>query len=486
MSLAASQTTSGTFADARIAASNVTQHQAALTILESQITDSTLLSRNASNETITGSWQFNNPIVTATPSSGSHATTKDYVDQAIAGLSWKNSVNVATTANITLSGTQTIDGVAVVAGNRVLVKNQSTQAENGVYVVAAGAWTRATDFDQTSPIDEVNSAAVFVRGGTAQADTAWTQTAPVVSIGSDAIVFSQFAGANTYIGGSGMTLSGNAFSVGTASSSRIVINTDDIDLALVSNSGTGTFQKLATDSYGRVTGTTAVVAGDITTLVNATYVAKAGDTMTGALNAPRLNLLNTGATDSILSFGIGGAGATGFIGMSGAAGTIINTSAVGDLLYRTVSKAHRFSVDAGATAAMTIASSGAITTSGTFTAGGIISSNDNITAGAGSNTLGAAQQMLGAGTFTVANLVGGQGFGGRMVLITGADISGVSFAATYIVAVIVAGGGGAVVAATLLARAGSTTPTIAFGNSGNTIQVTLGSGANLAYTRVVG
>ena len=289
LSIAAGQTTSGTFADARIAASNVTQHQAALTILETQITNGSLLARLADNETITGAYQFNNPIVTATPISGSHATTKDYVDQAIAGLSWKNSALVATTANITLTGLQTVDGVALVVGNRVLVKNQSTQAENGVYAVAASVWTRAADFDAVSPLDEVNSAAVFVRSGTTQADTAWTQTAPVVTIGSDAMVFAQFAGSNTFITGAGLTMTGNSFDVNTASAARIVVNTDNIDLATVTNSGLGTFQKLTTDAYGRVTGTTAVVAGDITPLVNATYVAKAGDTMTGNLSVTAIS-----------------------------------------------------------------------------------------------------------------------------------------------------------------------------------------------------
>lgn len=283
LSIGTSQTTSGTFADARIAASNVTQHQAALTILETQITNGALLARVGDNETITGAWQFNNALPVGTPSSSSHATTKAYVDAAINGLSWKNPVIAATTANITLSGAQTIDGVAVIAGQRVLVKNQSTQSQNGVYVVAAGAWTRAADFDQVTPADEVNSAAVFVQGGSLQADSAWTQTAPVASIGVDAMVFSQFA-AGGLIGGGGLTLTGNQLDIGTASSARIVINTDNIDLATVTNSGTGTFQKLTTDGYGRVTGTASVTAADITALTDATYVNVTGDTMTGALN----------------------------------------------------------------------------------------------------------------------------------------------------------------------------------------------------------
>lgn len=252
-------------------------------VTEAQVTDGILLARVADNETVSGAWQFNNPIVTATPVSGSHAATKDYVDQAVAGLSWKNSVLVATTANIALTGLQTIDGVALSTGQRVLVKNQSTASQNGVYVTSNGAWTRATDFDQISPLDEINSAAVFVRAGTTQADTSWTQTAAVVTVGTDAIVFAQFAGANTFAAGAGMTLTGNTFDVGTASASRIVVNTDNIDLATVTDSGSGTFKKVTVDAYGRTTGTSAVVASDITALVDSTYVKKAGDTMSGDL-----------------------------------------------------------------------------------------------------------------------------------------------------------------------------------------------------------
>lgn len=280
LSLSATQLTSGVLADARVQQSNVTQHQAALTIVETQIADGALLARNAGNETITGSWQFNNPLIVGTPSSGSHATTKDYVDTAIAGLSWKNSVVAASTVNLTLSGTQTIDGISVNVGQRVLVKNQSTASQNGVYVVASGAWTRATDFDQTAPIDEVNSAAVFVQGGTLQADTAWTQVSPVTTVGTDAMTFSQFAGSNTYFAGTGMSLTGNTFNVGTASTARIVVNADDIDLALLGTPVSASFVKLTTDAYGRVSATTQVVVGDITGILSYT-----GDVSTSGTTA---------------------------------------------------------------------------------------------------------------------------------------------------------------------------------------------------------
>ena len=321
LSLAATQVTSGTFADTRIAASNVTQHQAALTILETQITNGALLARLADNETITGSYQFNNPIVTATPISGSHATTKDYVDQAIAGLSWKNSVLVTTTANITLSGLQTIDGVAVVAGNRVLIKNQSTQSQNGVYVVAAGAWTRAADFDAVSPVDEVNSAAVFVRSGTTQADTAWTQTASIVTIGSDAMVFAQFAGSNLFIAGTGLTMTGNSFDVNTASAGRIVINVDSIDLAMAGVAGT--YTQVTTDAYGRVT------AG-----INPTTLAGYG--ITNGITAISVTTLNgvsatsSGGTAPALTFTLGAITPISVIASGAVAGSNLTGINTGD------------------------------------------------------------------------------------------------------------------------------------------------------------
>lgn len=91
-------------------------------------------------------------------------SARDAAQAAAAGMKWRPEVVVATTANITLSGTQTIDGVAVIAGDLVLVKNQTTTANNGVYVVAAGAWTRATDADTWSEL--VSQVRVVSRGST--------------------------------------------------------------------------------------------------------------------------------------------------------------------------------------------------------------------------------------------------------------------------------------------------------------------------------
>lgn len=105
------------------------------------------------------------------------------------GIAWKNPVKAATTANITLSAAQTIDGIALVAGDRVLVKNQTTQSQNGIYVVAAGAWTRATDADSSV---ELQNAVVSVDQGTVNADTSWRQSVDNVMVGSSNILWVAF------------------------------------------------------------------------------------------------------------------------------------------------------------------------------------------------------------------------------------------------------------------------------------------------------
>lgn len=128
----------------------------------------------------TGNQSMGNNRLTSvsTPSSGTDAANKDYVDNsittALSPFTAKGTVRGATTANITLSGTQTIDGLSIIANDRVLVKNQSAPAENGIYVCAAGSWSRSTDMDAWS---EIPGAWVTVQEGTANADTVWLATA---------------------------------------------------------------------------------------------------------------------------------------------------------------------------------------------------------------------------------------------------------------------------------------------------------------------
>lgn len=129
----------------------------------------------------------------AAPTADNDAARKADVDAARNGLDVKLSCRVATTANITLSGPQTIDGVSVVAGDRVLVKNQTTTSQNGIYLCAAGTWTRATDADSDA---EVNAGMfTFIEEGTTNADTGWVlSTNQPITVGTTGITFTQFSG----------------------------------------------------------------------------------------------------------------------------------------------------------------------------------------------------------------------------------------------------------------------------------------------------
>lgn len=195
------------------------------TVYAQAISSSGLLSANAGITIPTGQ------VITITdsPSVGTSAANKNYVDSVVAGLAWKNSVQAATTAAITLSGAQTIDGVSVIAGDRVLVKNQASVATNGIYVVAAGAWTRSTDMDSSTPINEFNGAGVHVVGGSTQSNTSWTVASTIVTVDTDAVNWAQFSGASVVAAGAGITLTGNTISItnATAVANLSGVNTGD-------------------------------------------------------------------------------------------------------------------------------------------------------------------------------------------------------------------------------------------------------------------
>jgi hypothetical protein len=167
----------------------------------------------------------------ANPTQSSDLATKAYVDSLSNGLDVKASVRAATTANITLSNTQTIDGVALSVGDRVLVKNQSTGSQNGIYVVASGSWTRAADFDNSPDVEVSPGTFFFVEEGTTQADNGYVvSNDTAITIGTTAITFSQFSGAGQITAGAGLTKSGNTLDVvGTAD--RITVATDSVDIA---------------------------------------------------------------------------------------------------------------------------------------------------------------------------------------------------------------------------------------------------------------
>lgn len=132
----------------------------------------------------------------ATPTGTADGATKGYVDNVAAGLrDPKDSCRVASTANVTLSGTQTIDGVSVIAGDRVLVKNQTTASENGIYVCAASAWARATDADSDAEV--TSGMSTYISEGSAGAGKTFVlSTADPITLGTTGLTFVQTGGAS--------------------------------------------------------------------------------------------------------------------------------------------------------------------------------------------------------------------------------------------------------------------------------------------------
>ena len=145
------------------------------------------------------------------------------VDNARVGIDAKESVVAATTANITLSNTQTVDGVALAVGNRVLVKNQTTATENGIYIVSGAAWTRATDA-VTGTLTP--GAFVFVESGSVNADSGWVlSTTGAITVGTTALSFAQFSGAGQIVAGNGLTKTGNTLDVGAGTGIAVAADT---------------------------------------------------------------------------------------------------------------------------------------------------------------------------------------------------------------------------------------------------------------------
>ena len=278
---------------------------------------------------------FNTVTISAAPTQASHAATKSYVDGLASGIDWHEAVDLATAAALpnspvydngssgvgaTLtSGTQArlvVDGANASTGDRVLVKNESTGANNGIYVVtaqgaaASSQWvlTRATDFDGGSTGEVVPGEAVLILNGSTNAKQGFvvTSTSDPHSIGSDTITFTQFTGTQAFTAGDGLTQTGNTIDVVTADSNRIVVNADSIDLATVytgetTGASTSTIvSALTVDDYGRITAmTTGTVHMDLNDLDDVTITgASSGEFLKwdGAawINAsiPEINTLN--------------------------------------------------------------------------------------------------------------------------------------------------------------------------------------------------
>jgi len=343
--------------------------------------------------------------ISSAPASANDIVNKQYVDYLAAGLSWKQPANAASTVNIaSLSGLQTVDTVALVAGNTVLVKNQTNAADNGIYVVSSGPWTRSVGADTW---DEYVGAIIFIVSGS-QADSAWYSTAqPGGTLGVTAINWSNFSVSSTYSAGTGLTLTGTVFSItpvgtagtyGSASAVPVFVTNASGQVSSVTNtpiaiantqvSGLGTMSTQNANSVaitgGTINGTTiggstaAAVTGTIVTAN--TYFSGAGTNLTG--------------TASGLS--IGGNAATATSATSATTATNLAGGASGSLPYQSAPSTTTFLAAGSNGQVLTLASgvpswatptTGTVTSvSGTGTVSGIslsgtVTSSGNLTLG---------------------------------------------------------------------------------------------------------
>jgi hypothetical protein len=209
------------------------------------------------------------------PIASTDAATKQYVDDVAQGLHTHDSCNAATTTTLaTISGGTvtynngtdgvgatlttttsftTIDGVTLSVGMRILVKNEVTSANNGIYVVTSGTvLTRADDFD--TPTEMAGGDFTFVTAGTSYDNTGWVMTDPVTTVGTSPVIWVQFSGAGTYQAGSGLTLTGTTFSV----------NIDNVTTEIAGgNVVVKANAQLTTPNIGVATGTSLDLTGNI-------------------------------------------------------------------------------------------------------------------------------------------------------------------------------------------------------------------------------
>jgi hypothetical protein len=184
------------------------------------------------NIATTSSPTFASVTVTNAPSVATDAANKSYVDNAIIGLrDYKESVDYATTTNFaSLSGLLTVDGTAVVAGQRILVMNQATASQNGIYIAGSGAWSRSADFTAGINTSVTVGLYVYVAYGAANGQSGFVLSASnasapdtSINVGTDTITFTKFAGASVYTSGTGIYLNGTAVNVGNFTNNGILV-----------------------------------------------------------------------------------------------------------------------------------------------------------------------------------------------------------------------------------------------------------------------
>ena len=333
--------------------------------------------------------------ISTTPTASFDIPNKQYVDNVAQGLSFKQACLYATNGNITLSGLGTQGNgdwpSTLTTGSRILVKSQTTQADNGIYLCNASTWTRAPDMDTWA---EVPSSYCFIEQGSLYGDTRWVCTSdPGGTLGVTAITFVQFGSSGTYTAGTGLTLAGNQFSitntgvtaasVGSASKTlTATVNAQgqltalaDTNIA-ISNSQVSGLGTMSTQNAGSVAITGGTING--TAIGGSTAAAVTGTTIT----ATTFSGAGTGLTGTASSLSIGGSAASATTagsvtnsltvnsgGTGGVSPQTFNGSAAVTISYNTVGAPSTTGANASGTWAIGISGNSATVTNGLYSTG---------------------------------------------------------------------------------------------------------------------
>jgi hypothetical protein len=287
----------------------ISPYQSGLVITNSTI-DSTTIGATTPSTGVFTNITTNTGTIYTTPSSDTDIANKAYVDATTQGLAFKSPANYTTTGNITLSGLATqANGdwpTALTAGMRVLAKNQTTGANNGIYVAASGAWARSAD---ANTWNEIVAAYLFITSGTVWAGSSWVDTNEQGgTLGTTPITFVQFSNNATYTAGTGLTLAGYQFSITPVGAAGTYGSASQVPVFVTNASGQVT----------SVTNTSIAIAGSQITsgTIGSSYITGSytGITGVGTLTAGTWNA-------STISVAYGGTGATTLTGYVKGSGT---------------------------------------------------------------------------------------------------------------------------------------------------------------------
>ena len=399
--------------------------QSGLTITNSTIDSSVIGGFVPAAATFT-SMATTSGTVANTAANPTDLTNKAYVDMVVQGYQIKAEAQCATTGNITLSGLQTIDGYTTLAGDRVLVKNQSSSQFNGIYIASASAWTRSTDMDVWS---EVPGAYTVILNGS-QADTAWVCTASQTgTINVTAMPWVQFSSVNTYFAGTGLTLASNTFSItntgvtaatyGSASAVPVFavnaqgqitsVTSTSIAISNTQVSGLGTMSTQNANSVaitgGSINGTTigastaAAITG--TTITATSSFSGSGSGLTGTASGLSIGGNAATATSATSAGSVTNSATFNNSGSGAASGTTFNGSAAQTISYNTIGAPSTTGTGASGTWGISISGNAATVTNGVYTTGSY-SNPSWITSILGSIVSGAV-----ASATTATNIAGG-------------------------------------------------------------------------------